>query len=252
MPASIHDRTWSAVLDSISESTTPSPGSTFYYFLVTARLADGVSIEAARAELATIEKAFEDHEPPSAFERTKPEALLPVVMSLHDRLYGDTKKPLLLLFAAVARAAAHRVRQCRQSFPGARGATRTRIRRAPRAGRESVATRCGTCCRRVCCCRFSERDLGSRCRSTAVRYFVRLSPKSVGRVEGIQIDGRVLLFTLLAAVVTGILFGLVPARVGGEGKPRRSLVERQPACGRDSCASDGFAECSSLGSWRRR
>jgi predicted permease len=40
---------------------------------------------------------------------------------------------------------------------------------------------------------------------------LRLVPEDIPRMSEIQMDGRVFLFTLLAAIVTGILFGLAPA-----------------------------------------
>ena len=49
----------------------------------------------------------------------------------------------------------------------------------------------------------------------AVAYFVRMSPGSVANVERIHVDGTVLAFTFVAAVATGLLFGLVPAERRG-------------------------------------
>src|SRR6185436_18388342 len=44
-----------------------------------------------------------------------------------------------------------------------------------------------------------------------VRALVLLMPKNTPRVEEIQLDYRVVLFTLGTALLTGIIFGLAPA-----------------------------------------
>ena len=82
----------------------------------------------------------------------------------------------------------------------------------------------------------------------AVRALIATVPVDLLRVEAIQIDGTVLLFTLAVAVVTGLLFGIAPAihasrtdlhdalkdgaRTAGEGRGhwlRRSLVVAEVA-----------------------
>ena len=58
--------------------------------------------------------------------------------------------------------------------------------------------------------------------SWLMRLFLSLSP-SLPRVQTITIDGRVLLFTLGIAMLTGILFGLAPARRSFKVNPNDSL-----------------------------
>jgi putative ABC transport system permease protein len=51
-----------------------------------------------------------------------------------------------------------------------------------------------------------------------VRTFVALSPGGIPRLDGVGVDGAALAFTLLVAIITGVLFGLVPAiRGSGSG-----------------------------------
>ena len=45
----------------------------------------------------------------------------------------------------------------------------------------------------------------------SVRGLVAMNPGNIPGIAGLSIDGRVVLFTLATALVTGVLFGLVPA-----------------------------------------
>jgi hypothetical protein len=51
----------------------------------------------------------------------------------------------------------------------------------------------------------------------AVKYFVSIGPAWIANVENIRVDGGVLLFTFAVSVVTGFVFGLVPASDAGRG-----------------------------------
>jgi len=52
-----------------------------------------------------------------------------------------------------------------------------------------------------------------------LRGLVALAPERLPGLDGVQIDGRVLGFALLLAVVTGLLFGIVPAWLVGRSGP---------------------------------
>ena len=58
--------------------------------------------------------------------------------------------------------------------------------------------------------------------SWLMRLFLSLSPV-LPRVQTISIDSRILLFTLAIAMITGVLFGLAPARQGFHADPNDSL-----------------------------
>lgn len=204
----------------------PRPRETRYYS-VTARLRDGVSMDAARAELGALQARLEAADRASADHARDENGLVPVVMTLHDRRYGDTRKPLLLLFGAVGVllliACANLA-----NLSLARAARRERefvVRLALGAGRWRLA-------RHVLCesllLSIAGAALGLALSTIAVGYFVRLSPKSVGNVEGIRIDAHVLLFTVAIAVLTGLIFGLVPARAAGRGNLSEALSNGSP------------------------
>lgn len=52
---------------------------------------------------------------------------------------------------------------------------------------------------------------------------VRLAPPNIPRLAGAGLDGRVLLFTVMLSLVTGILFGLFPAWQVSKARPAESL-----------------------------
>lgn len=198
----------------------PSEAGVTYYYSVIARLRDGFTIDAARAELAALQRRVEDApsaRPPGA---PAPEARTPVAMSLRDRAVGDSRRPLVLLFGAVgvllliacanlANLALARASRREREFVVrvALGAGRWRLARLVLV-ESFLLSLAGAC-------------LGLVLSIVAVRYVVQLSPSSVRGVDGIGVDARVLSFTLLVATLTAVLFGLVPARAAG----RSNLVE---------------------------
>ena len=63
----------------------------------------------------------------------------------------------------------------------------------------------------------------------AVRSIIAFSPASLPRAGEINIDGRVLLFTLSISMLSGVLFGLMPALHGS----RESFTEKLKGSGKD-------------------
>ena len=55
--------------------------------------------------------------------------------------------------------------------------------------------------------------------SAAVRAIVLMGGAALPRVEGMQLDPRVFLFSAVVMVVAGVLVGLAPAVDHGEGQP---------------------------------
>ena len=188
-------------------ATLGSPGVIRYYTII-ARLHPGSTIANARYELAAINRRLDLEKPANARGWT------PVVMTLQERRFGDNRPALLLLFGAVgvllliacanvsslllARAAR---RQREFAVRIAVGATRGRLVRYLVC--ESLVLSLGGGL------------LGIGIAVAAVKYFVSIGPAWVANVENIRVDGAVLLFTLATPVVTGFVFGLVPASDAG-------------------------------------
>jgi predicted permease len=192
------------------------PGVTYYYQVV-GRLRAGASIEALEAQLATITDRVNEQRP--AGERH----LTPVVKSLHERRYGDRRKPLLLLFGAVlvllliacanlANLALVRAASRHHEF-GVRlalGASRWRLTQSLLC-ESLILSALGAAA-------------GLALSAVSVAYFVRLSPAAVGHAEDIRIDWMVLGFTIALAVATGMMFGLIPAIGTGRRNLHRALT----------------------------
>jgi predicted permease len=84
--------------------------------------------------------------------------------------------------------------------------------------------------------------LGVTIAVVAVRALVGASPVPLPRVEGIGVDGRLLLFAVTVAVVTTIAFGVVPAMLMARGDMQRPLKES----GRGGDGSSGRRRVRSL------
>jgi predicted permease len=168
------------------------------------RLKPESSIEKARVEMSLIAGRLESQYPES---NSKVGVTL---VPLHEQLVGSMQRPLLVLLAAVvlvlliacanvanltlARAA---TREKEIAIRAALGASRGRVIRQLLTESTVLAFAGGAC--------------GLLLAFWLLRFFIRLSPPGAPRFDEIGIDSQVLGFTLLVAVVTGLIFGLVPA-----------------------------------------
>ncbi len=82
--------------------------------------------------------------------------------------------------------------------------------------------------------------LGLTIAKWGVQLLVAISPNSIPRSREIGLDGRVLIFTFAVAVLTGIVFGLVPALQAS--KPDLNEVLKDAGRG-----STGGKHCSAAG-----
>ncbi len=169
---------------------------------VFARLKPGVTLEQARAEMATITGRLEKQYPGTNHDYT--------VLPLKEKVVGDIRPALLVLLGAVgfvlliacanvahmllARAAA---RQKEVAVRTALGAGRSRIIRQFLT-ESLLLTILGA-------------GAGLLLAAWGIRFLVALSPAGIPRVETISLDSHVLLFMLVVSVFAGLAFGLVPA-----------------------------------------
>ena len=173
-------------------------------YRVIARMKPGVTVETARAELDTISRRLEQQYP------SADTGVVIGAASLGDDLVRDTKPALLILLGAVsfvlliacanvanlllARAAA---RQKEIALRTALGASRWRIVRQLLIESLMLSIVGG--------------GLGFLLAIWLSRLLVVFGPANIPRLSQVQVDPRVLGFTMALSVLTGIVFGLVPA-----------------------------------------
>jgi predicted permease len=169
-----------------------------------ARLKPGVTLAQANADLASITHALATEYPASnAHEGTGARSEL-------DSLVGDTREPLQILFGAVGLVL---LIACANvaNLMLARSMTRAReiaIRAALGASRGSIMRQLIA---ESLLLSLTGAALGVGAAEWVLSAVLRLYPNNLPRAAEIGIDYRVLLFTAGLAIMTGIVFGLVPA-----------------------------------------
>jgi len=174
------------------------------WLYVIGRLKDGVSLRTAQLEMDGLTNALAQQFP--ADNKDWGVRLTP----LHESMVGKVRPALLILLTTVlmvliiacanianlqlARAASRRMEMAVRS---AMGAPAKAVLRQLFVEGLTLALLGGL--------------LGLLLAQWGLRLLITLNPKYIPRLDEVGIDGRVLLFTLAVAILTGLIFGLVPA-----------------------------------------
>jgi predicted permease len=172
---------------------------------VVARLRDGVTLQQAQAELNTVQQGLALRYPDDDRDMTSVS-----LTGEMESVVGDVRQPLRILFAAVgvllliacANAAglfltrsSNRIAEL--SIRAALGASRRVLARHLLIEALSLAL-CGGLC-------------GAGLAALVLQQAPRFLPANLVRTQAIAVNGGVLGFALLAALITGLVFGLMPA-----------------------------------------
>jgi len=175
-----------------------------HLFSVCARLRPGVSLAQAQSEMRIIDQRLAQASPDENKDRQR------VLVSLHERVVGSIRPVLLILFGAVglvlliacanfanlllARMAA---REQEMSVRAALGAGRGRLMRQVLIESTLLALLGGVA--------------GLLLGGWGIDALLALRPAELPRVENVHLDGWVLGFTFALALLTGLVFGILPA-----------------------------------------
>src|SRR5947207_789242 len=216
-----HDQLWVPLAFSAEEAAERGN----HFLQVLARMKAGVKLPQAQAEMETIAARLAQQYPQY---NTR---IGTVVNPLHEEIVGNMKPALLILLGAVAfvlliacanvanlllaRAA---VRQKEIALRLALGADRARLTKQLLVESVMLSLLGGV--------------VGLGFAYAGLRVLTRFIPPDIAHADTIAIDGKVLAFTLLIALVTGLIFGLVPASQASHFNLSETLKEG----GRDSGA----------------
>ncbi|HYK19121.1 MAG TPA: ABC transporter permease, partial [Pyrinomonadaceae bacterium] len=182
------------------------------------RLAPRATIEQARAEMQVIDRSLAAQYPADNKNRST------VLVGLQERIVGDTRQSLIILFAAVsfvlliacanfanlllARAAE---RQREFVIRGALGADRWRLIRQLLTESLLLSLAGGA--------------VGIVLAIWGTSLLVTFKPANLPRLSEVGVDGQVLGFTLGISILTGLIFGLVPAWTASRARVGDALKE---------------------------
>jgi len=175
-----------------------------HYLNVVARLAPGVSVEAARTDMTTVARQLGKDYPQSNSR------LGAVVVPIREDLLGDVHVELIVLMAAAG---------CVLLIACANLASLLLARAANRRGELAVRASLGATTARLArqltiegiVLAVAGGATGLAVAPLSMRLLGRLIPTTMPAMDRVAVSGPVLLFTLALSVLIGVLFSLIPA-----------------------------------------
>jgi putative ABC transport system permease protein len=172
-----------------------------------ARLKPGVTLQLAQEEMSAVARTLEqDYPDPNTGWTVR-------VVSLYERTLGSVRTPLLVLLGAVGLVL----------MVSCANVANLLLARAGERRRE-IAIRAALGASRAHLLRHSLAEglvlgglggaIGLLLTQWGIRLLIGLKPAGVPRIETVSIDWRVLLFTVAVSLLTGLVFGVVPAMQG--------------------------------------
>ena len=189
-----------------------------HFLSVVARVASGASIDQANAEMRTIAERLATQYPAQNKDETAE------VVALHEQMVAGVRPALVALLAAVGVVV---LIACGNL------ANLLLVRASVRAKEMAIRTTLGAGRRRLIAQMIAESlvlamaggALGLLLGYFAIQPIQTLSAGSIPRVDNIAIDRSVLAFTLVLSLLTGVVFGLVPAWQVSRAKVSEAMKE---------------------------